>query len=386
MLLRVRVPGGLVSPPQWTALARTAQEYGDAHIDITARANVQLRGIQAEQFLHAVQPLVRSGLLPSTTHDRTRNIFASPFAGIDPTELLDVRPLLRELDTQLLADAAFAALPVKFGFALDSGGKIAPRLAKTTLALQAVTHASGVRLHVAISGLPTAASIAPEHAVEVMLRAARVMLTRAHASGARAAVLSNLTSYLIPCRPPRGTDKVETPLGVHPSLSPSCVNIVPSVPFGRLSIQQAEAIGSLSERHGGELRLAPWRGIVLGAVPRNALESILAELSDLGLTTDDADGYAHLIACSGITGCTQALADVRKDASIFAQHRAANPSGSDMANKTIALSACAKQCGMRDANIALIATGSGYDLRINGNVIASRLTPEAAVAAVAAHV
>jgi precorrin-3B synthase len=42
---RIRLPGGYVSGRQWTALAGLAGEFGDGGLDLTARGNVQLRGL-----------------------------------------------------------------------------------------------------------------------------------------------------------------------------------------------------------------------------------------------------------------------------------------------------------------------------------------------------
>src|SRR5215472_4717846 len=81
-LLRIRIPGGSITLAQWTTLARVAEEYGDARIDLTARANVQLRGIRENALAQAARALEETGLLPSARHDRVRNIVASPFAGI----------------------------------------------------------------------------------------------------------------------------------------------------------------------------------------------------------------------------------------------------------------------------------------------------------------
>src|SRR2546423_6150995 len=101
LLVRVRVPGGLIVGSQWAVLAQLARRYGDGRIDITARANVQLRGLRAQTLPEVTRELESIGLLPSRSHERVRNILVSPFAGIDPGELLDVRPFVRALDAGL---------------------------------------------------------------------------------------------------------------------------------------------------------------------------------------------------------------------------------------------------------------------------------------------
>jgi sulfite reductase beta subunit-like hemoprotein len=161
------------------------------------------------------------------------------------------------------------------------------------------------------------------------------------------------------------------------------VNIIPSVPLGRLRTEQLRPILATLEQCGGELRPAPWRGILLGAVPRAAQSEMLAALRRAELPPDDSNGYAHIIACSGITGCTQSLADVRRDAATLAHLRSSTAKRTPA--RTIALAACEKLCGMRGAEVALVATPSGYDMRMNGAVVAARLSPEAALSAVSEY-
>ena len=142
LLARIRIPGGLLAPAQLATLGRLARRCGSGIVEITARANVQLRGLDAERTDELADGLTEAGLLVSATHDRVRNIVASPFAGIDPTERLDVRPFVRALDRGLVADAELAALPAKFAFVLDGGGRPFDP-GRSDLALTAVAAASG---------------------------------------------------------------------------------------------------------------------------------------------------------------------------------------------------------------------------------------------------
>ncbi|MFN5408492.1 MAG: precorrin-3B synthase, partial [Bradyrhizobium sp.] len=46
----------------------------------------------------------------------------NPLAGLDPAEMIDMRPVAAELEALLASDQALEALPAKFGFVLDGGG------------------------------------------------------------------------------------------------------------------------------------------------------------------------------------------------------------------------------------------------------------------------
>ena len=82
-------------------------------------------------------------------------------------------------------------------------------------------------------------------------------------------------------------------------------------------------------------------------------------------------------ACAGLSGCSSALADVRRDAATLARRLAgSNPSRP----WTINLSGCDKRCAMRNgATAELVATPSGYSLKIDGDISRSECSPEAAI-------
>ena len=118
-LARVRLPGGLVSGPQLRVLARLAAELGDGRAELTSRGNVQLRGLSRDAAGPLTSALERAGLLPSLTHDRARNVLASPLAGLDAGA--DLTGVIRALDAGLCARPRLAELSGRFLFALDDG-------------------------------------------------------------------------------------------------------------------------------------------------------------------------------------------------------------------------------------------------------------------------
>jgi precorrin-3B synthase len=116
---RIRLPGGYASATVLAALAAMATRFGDGHLDLTARGNVQLRGIRAARAGRLAHRAAAAGFLPSPAHDRARNITASPLAGLGGRPGL--RGLVRSLDRAIRADPGLAALPGRFLFCLDDG-------------------------------------------------------------------------------------------------------------------------------------------------------------------------------------------------------------------------------------------------------------------------
>lgn len=117
-LLRIRLVGGLLGRDQLSGLARLARQYGDGTLHLTARANIQVRGVTLPVPTEVAEGVAALGLLPSPTHERTRNIMVSPFTG-RLGGLADLRPVARQLDERLCADRRLADLPARFLFCLD---------------------------------------------------------------------------------------------------------------------------------------------------------------------------------------------------------------------------------------------------------------------------
>lgn len=103
LLARVRLPGGRITAAQLQGLAALTDL-----LEITSRANIQLRGV-TPSVAGAVAEL---GLLPSATHERVRNIAAHPAPEFDAT--------VTDLDQRLQARPALAALPGRFLFAVGA--------------------------------------------------------------------------------------------------------------------------------------------------------------------------------------------------------------------------------------------------------------------------
>lgn len=129
-LVRLRVPGGRVSPASLAALGEVARRCGDddGNVHLTTRANLQLRALPQDSDgklpPEVVEAIERTGLLPSPGHELVRNILVSPLTGLDSDQgagRVDLRPVTDALDAGLLVDPALGTLPGRFLFVLDDG-------------------------------------------------------------------------------------------------------------------------------------------------------------------------------------------------------------------------------------------------------------------------
>jgi precorrin-3B synthase len=125
LIVRVRPRAATLTLDQVRNLAAAAQRFGNGHIDLTRRANLQIRGVTADA-LPGLQAVIESlGLLDASPEaEAVRNIMVSPLAGIDPSEGVDVRPIARALERLIASERELWCLPPKFSFVIDGGGAL----------------------------------------------------------------------------------------------------------------------------------------------------------------------------------------------------------------------------------------------------------------------
>ncbi|MFI8517589.1 cobalamin biosynthesis protein CobG [Streptomyces sp. NPDC085481] len=347
-LARLRLPGGRLTAHQVEVLADAAESLGDGCVSVTSRGNVELRGL-GEGCGGALAGLLdRAGLLPSPTHERARNIVASPAAGLDGLGYADVQLWARELDALLCAEPWTAALSGRFLFVLDDGrGDVAGLGGDVTLLAEGPT----VLLRVGGPVLRIAAADAPRAA----LAAAGAFLDAARAAGNGAWRVRELPEGHRPdpagalARAGIGAEPVPVlPRPVPPPLlpgplGPRALHVL--APLGRLTAAQLRAL-----LPAGEVRFTPWRGVVVAAG-----HGRLAELASYGLITRPDAPSVGVSACTGRPGCAKSLADVRAEA-------ARAPRG----ELPVHFSGCERRCGHpHGAWVDVLATGDG-DYLVDG--------------------
>ncbi|MDX3006369.1 precorrin-3B synthase [Kribbella solani] len=333
-LARVRVPGGRLTCSQLDVLRVAAADLGDGRLELTSRGNVQLRALKAAGPPELSQRLFAAGLLPSLAHERVRNILVSPLSGLDGQSAYDVLPVATALDQALCGRPELAELPGRFLFALDDGrGDLAD-----------------VRADVAVRALDdrTARLVVGTRAVQVewtdvpglMLAVADAFLAVrdqewriAEVPGGEQLILNRLglaAEEVVPMTATRLT------AGVHGAA------LVVTVPLGSLTQEQAGALSQV----GGEVRVTPWRSVV---VPANS-----AGLEDVGLVTTPDSVWEGVTACAGQPGCAKALADVRGDAARLLPQLTRR-------GRRVHLSGCERRCGKPTGDsVDVLAVPDGY--------------------------
>jgi precorrin-3B synthase len=355
-LARVRIPGGLVSAAQLRVLAAAARDLGDGALELTSRGNLQLRGLPEGAGEELGARLAATGLLPSATHERVRNVLASALTGV-AGGVADVRPWVRAFDRALCADPALAALPGRFIVTVDDGRGDVAGLGGDVGLLACRT--GGVAL--LLAGVDTGLRAPADDAVALALAATRAFLDERAAQGGTAWRLAELDE---------GPDRVAARLAgeVGPLLEvppPPLVGpvgavaqdgggtaLVGVVPLGRILADLADLLAALA----GEVQLTPWRSVVVPGLAEDAVDDAAVDLHRTGMVFDQDSPWVWVTACAGQPGCAKALADVRADAAA-AVATGTLPAGGTRQH----WAGCERRCGRPRGDVVdVVATGSGY--------------------------
>ncbi|MEV7964410.1 precorrin-3B synthase [Sphaerisporangium sp. NPDC088356] len=396
---RIRVPGGILTTAQLRELGATATCLGSGVIELTSRANVQVRGLDAQGETVFAGRMAGAGLLPSATHERVRNILASPMAGLDGLGLIEVAPLVRELDDALCARPALAELPGRFLFALDDGRgdllALVPDIA--FIPIPAPAGGEAVEGALLLAGEDHGRRVALTRAVPAMTAAAEAFLAERAAQNSTAwrvaelddgptRIAARLSTFDDVTRPGHveGSDGTESFGHVAPVPDFSEMSIPPPLgrisrpgkrtalvvmpPLGRLTTAQAYALATAAEAGGGEIRLTPWRAAVVPGISEADAGSWLSGLAATGLVTDPASAWTGVTACTGRPGCAKSLADVQADAT-RSTARAALPliDAPRAGVLPVHWAGCERRCGRPAGRAVLVvATGDGYRVDADG--------------------
>ncbi len=321
-LVRVRPRAALITAAVARAVAEAAARCGNGRIEITNRANLQIRGLRSETVPLFVAAMEAAG----AADDGLPAILVSPLLGADPGVAAETLAI-----AQRVARGPGGVLPPKFGILIDGGGA----LPLTGLALDITLRATegGWRLN----GAPVAAEDA----------AARTL-----------ALARDLAETPRQIRP---RSAIQPPIGFHPYGDGARGAVLLAPPFGQLAAGQLACLAGLAERHGdGALRPTPWKSLAIAGVARTEEAALRRAAADLGLIADPADARLGIVTCAGAPACHRATVETHKAAlALAAGRRAEDP--------LLHLSGCAKGCAHSGAApLTLVGAGSRFDLIRDG--------------------
>jgi precorrin-3B synthase len=395
-LARIRLPGGILTTAAARTIAAALEAAGGTAIELTNRANLQLRGLSTGPTRSTSDGQIATGLVsaglvaaglvdPEPDVDERRNVLSSPTAGIDRDELLDTRPVVAVVLARLAASAARALSP-KFGVLVDGGGAVHVRDRVHDVALGAVRDSAGrvafeVRLAGALSNgaapdagarrwvvEPSGVSALVDAVVELTGEYGRVRaLLDAAGEPTVWAELARRAGHRLVLRPAHElvvpSRASQSPVGVRPQRQPGVVSVGATVPLGRIDAATLRAVAHVADSFdASELRVSPWRQLLVVGVADDAGPRVASELADLGLVVDPTHAAGSIVACAGARGCASGHTDTLADAAALIDALAASPI--EVGPLSIHVSGCEKGCASPEpTDVALVGTAGGtYDL------------------------
>ena len=141
-------------------------------------------------------------------------------------------------------------------------------------------------------------------------------------------------------------------VGVHPQRDPARVWVGAVPVLGRLD---AGTLATLADLAGDELRITPWRGVVLVDVPPADAGALVHRLDRLGLVRDPEHPANTVVACTGSRGCAAGFADAQADARALIERLLATPV--EQRPASVHVSGCEKGCARaQPAAVSFVAT------------------------------
>lgn len=350
-MLRLRVPGAILNSYQMRGLADLAGRWGSGRVDITTRANLQIREFQPKNIVQILNALQALGLTSrGSGADNIRNITASPITGLDPRELCDVAPLAGALHQYILNSRDMYDLPRKFNVAFDNGGSISVVADTNDIGFVAVRVEAGrdvppgIYFRALLSGITGHKQFAsdcgilvrPDHALAVAAAMIRVYAQNGDRTDRKKARLKYLIDrwgvekfvaetekrlafplLRVPaeiCAPRLSIDRAAH-IGVHAQRQPGLHYLGVSVPVGRLPVTQMRTVADVADRFGsGELRLTVWQNLLIPNIPTDKIEDAVKALREAGLECTAGALLRGTVACTGNRGCRYAATDTKSHA------------------------------------------------------------------------
>ncbi len=326
LVVRVRLPIGRMTPAQAQGLAQAARTHGNGQMEISNRANLQLRGVRPDSHRALLADLAALGVLDADLAlEARRNILLSPFWGEgDGTTDLSAALQSRLMD---LPD-----LPAKFGHVIDIGPTRV--LADASGDLRVERGLSG-GLILRADGAALGQPVTRETAVAALIALAQWFVDQGGIAQGRGRMRGLALRGILP------PGAVEAPVAasVPPLPGATPLGSLAGFEFGAFPAETLAALAVLDR----PLRLTPWRMMLiegqpdtfgLGAVP--------------GLILDPASPMLGVRACPGAPFCPQAQGPTRDLARRLAPRV---PPG-----QTLHVSGCAKGCAHPwPADLTLVA-------------------------------
>lgn len=409
-MMRLRMPSGILTSERMRVLAEIVQRYGeDGNADITTRQNLQLRGIRIEDVPDIFRRLKAVGMTSvQSGMDNVRNITASPVAGLDADELIDVRDLVQQVQDMITnngeGNPEFTNLPRKFNIAIEGGRDNSVHAEINDIAFVPAYQTATLGFNVLVGGffsakrceaaIPLNAWVAPEEVVALcraILEVYRDHGLRANRQKARlmwlidewgvdrfrSEVERQMGQSLTPAalKDEIDWDKRDH-IGVYSQKQAGLNYVGLHIPVGRLYAPDMFELARVAEVYGnGEIRLTVEQNLIIPNIPDSRLPLFLQESLLEKFSPHPQPLVRSLVSCTGAQFCNFALIETKSRALALIKELEAELALTQPVR--IHWTGCPNSCGQSQvADIGLMGTKTrkdgktveGVDIYMGGKV------------------
>ncbi len=334
-MMRVKIPGGIVTPAAMRAIGEIADRYGRGQAELTTRQNVQLHYITLDRFPEILDRLKGVGLTTmGGCGDVVRNITGCPVAGVDRDELFDATATLAEAARFFYGNREYSDLPRKHKITIAACRFQcnAPEINCIALVGTRLNGHDGfaVRVGGGLSSTPRISRhlgvFVPRDQALTVLRAiidVWRLTTEYRISRVKARLKFMIDDYgvdqfrdLVEKRLGHELEKLpELPLpdaesdhmGVHEGRVADTFYVGFPVYLGLTSGAQMIAIADLVASFGGDIRLTRRQNFIVTGIPRQRLDEVIGRIAEIGFPLSSNGLHASSIACIGDPHCNFAV-------------------------------------------------------------------------------
>ncbi|HEY7034501.1 MAG TPA: hypothetical protein VH482_24405 [Thermomicrobiales bacterium] len=348
-MLRIKIPGGQLTPAQARLIGRIADEYargpapnpvfGDGYLDLTTRQDIQLHWIKIGVVPEIWRRLEEVGIVTlQACGDSSRNVLCCPVSGIDRDEVVHAFPVARAITDYFTGNREYANLPRKFKMSvtgcrhdcaqaeINDIGLVPARLADGTLGFNVLVG----------GGLSDGPRMGSD--IDVFVRSDEaVEITRAIAQlygelGNRENRWTCRMRYLVQELTPEGfrselAVRAQFPLtpagehlthhyrgdhiGVHPQIQDGLFYVGLNVTVGRMAGTDLVELAGLAEEYGDAIRLATDQNLIITGVPEERVSALLAEPQLHKQSPNPKPFERGAVACTGSEFCRFAIVETK---------------------------------------------------------------------------
>ena len=339
LLVRIKPPFGQLHQAEIQALATLSQRYGNGILDLTSRANLQIRGVSEADYPELLTALMAENLVRDNQQSDSLNLILAPFTASGSLGWRCAEQLYHHAEK-------LAPLPAKFGFSIDCGQT--RFLAESAADIYLETDTDD-QLIIRCSGIQTGFQTTETDLLVDLDRLIIWYLDQQPKTGKALRMGPLLTQVNLP----------ETWTGAAPHddcqrLQVSQSHIfgdahyqITAAPFGQMTSEDLQHLAAAYE----SVTFTTGRLLVMAAGK---------SVPDTLITQPD-DPRLHIAACPGQPHCASASVDTRTLAKSLAALMADIPQAGPA--KTLHISGCSKGCASPTArDICIIGNDGRFDI------------------------